>query len=158
MKWNIAENTLEHIHTFVSIGAVTYLQRRKFSSTYLWDIFRPIWWIGAVLGIGLNVVPTVVVSLTYLCSFILEEKERTFSKASISSSDRLDIDPTRESPLPRPVSDGFLQKRKSVDFQGKIATLKFLNFLTPENIAVICLKSKQRHQPLGNFITKVQRD
>ena len=35
-------------------------------------------------------------------------------------------------------------------------TVKFLNFRTPENIAVIYLKFKQRLQIIGNFIKKVQ--
>ena len=35
-------------------------------------------------------------------------------------------------------------------------TVKFLNFRTPENIAVIYLKFKQRGQTLGNFTKKVQ--
>ena len=34
----------------------------------------------------------------------------------------------------------------------KVCTVKFLNFWTPENIAVIYLKFKQRRKTLGNFI------
>ena len=49
----------------------------------------------------------------------ITEKERTFSKISVSSNERLDVDTPRESPLPRPISDNALQKRKSVDFQGE---------------------------------------
>ena len=49
----------------------------------------------------------------------ITEKERTFSKISVSSNERLDVDTSRESPLPRPISDNVLQKRKSVDFQGE---------------------------------------
>ena len=33
-------------------------------------------------------------------------------------------------------------------------TVKFQNFLTPENFAVINLKFKQRVQTLGNFVKK----
>ena len=37
-------------------------------------------------------------------------------------------------------------------------TVKFLNFQTPENFAVIYLKFKQRGQTLGYFIKKMQME
>ena len=37
-------------------------------------------------------------------------------------------------------------------------TVKFLKFQTPEDLAVIFLKFKQRHETLGNFIKKVQME
>lgn len=55
---------------------------------------------------------------TVIQSLDAGEKERTFSKISISSNDRLDADSPRESPLPRPISDNALQKKKSIDFQA----------------------------------------
>ena len=40
-------------------------------------------------------------------------------------------------------------KSKPIGIMGKLYTVKFLNFRTPENFAVIYLKFKQRHQTLG---------
>ena len=40
---------------------------------------------------------------------------------SVSSADKLETG--GDSPLPRPVSDNVLQKRKSVDFQGKCSSV-----------------------------------
>ena len=37
-------------------------------------------------------------------------------------------------------------------------TVKFLNFLTPENFAVIYLKFKQKAQTLGYFVKKMQME
>ena len=37
-------------------------------------------------------------------------------------------------------------------------TVKFLNFRTPENFAVIYLKFKQRGQTLGYFVKKMQME
>ena len=36
--------------------------------------------------------------------------------------------------------------------------VKFLNFRTPENFAVICLKFKQRGQTLGYFVKKIEME
>ena len=40
----------------------------------------------------------------------------------------------------------------------KLYTLKFLNFRTPENFAVIYLKFKQRGQTLGYLVKKMQME
>ena len=37
-------------------------------------------------------------------------------------------------------------------------TVKFLNFRTPENFAVINLKFKQRGQTLGHFVQRMQME
>ena len=39
-----------------------------------------------------------------------------------------------------------------------LVTVKFLNFLTPENFVVIYLKFKQRSQAFGYFIKKMQME
>ena len=39
-----------------------------------------------------------------------------------------------------------------------VSTIKFLNFRTPENFAVIYLKINQRGQTLGYFVKKMQME
>ena len=39
-----------------------------------------------------------------------------------------------------------------------VITVKFLNFRTPENFAVIYLKFKQKAQTLGFFVKKMQME
>ena len=61
------------------------------------------------------------------------------------------------------VTGGFDQVIRIWDISGEephgdVSTVKFLNFRTPENVAVTYLKFKQRDQPLGYCVKKMQME
>ena len=51
---------------------------------------------------------------------------------------------------------GFYGDMTKINFEPFLITVKFLNFGTPKNFAVIYLKFKQRGQTFGCFVKEMQ--